>query len=189
MSDVYKSSELTNRRHVPLGPSTEIHGRPGGYQRQWQRAEGDAGKPIVFILRYRSRGNNRCPSSLLLDRTNFPVEALGALDIIDVNTEEPGIELELNNTIPLGIQDIIGRDTRVKVEPDMSPTQAKTPTFQTVLRQRVPLLSPRRHLEWYLCCLTMRTATSQPPHAPRAMRRLLCYLTTKMMTTTSTRPP
>jgi hypothetical protein len=140
-SDVYKSSGLTNRRHVPLGPSTEIHGRPGGYHRQWQRAEGDAGKPIVSILRYRSRGSNRCPSSLLLDRTNFPVEALGALDIIDVNTEEPGIESELNNTIPnqsLGIQDIIGQDTRVKVEPDMS----STPSEDSDIPNRSPSKGP-----------------------------------------------
>jgi hypothetical protein len=191
-SDVYKSSGLTTRRHVPLGPSTEIHGRPGGYHRQWQRAEGDAGKSIVFILRYRSRVSNRCPSSLLLDRTNFPVEALGALDIIDVNTEEPGIESELNNTIPnqsLGIQDIIGQDTRVKVEPDMSSTPSEDSDIPNRSPSKGPAPEPSSPSQMVSLLSDDEDCYKPATQAPRAMRRLLYYLTTKMMTTTSIRPP
>jgi len=49
-------SPLTDFSHVPLGPVKEKPPRPGGYRREWIRAEGSEGKSIVFTIRYRSRG-------------------------------------------------------------------------------------------------------------------------------------
>ena len=54
-------------RHVPLRPSNMAFEAPRGYERQWVRATGEASKPIVFTLRYRSRSET--------DRTLSPRHA------------------------------------------------------------------------------------------------------------------
>ena len=52
-----RSSSLTKARHVPLRPAPEAAPpRPGAYEREWIRADGLEGKPIVLTIRYRSRG-------------------------------------------------------------------------------------------------------------------------------------
>ena len=52
-----RSSSLTKARHVPLRPAPEAAPpRPGAYEREWIRADEPEGKPIVFTIRYRSRG-------------------------------------------------------------------------------------------------------------------------------------
>jgi hypothetical protein len=56
--------ELTRHRHVPLRPSNMERKAPRGYPRQWVRATGEGSKPIVFTLRYRSRGDISRPLSL-----------------------------------------------------------------------------------------------------------------------------
>jgi hypothetical protein len=53
------SSSLTKARHVPLRPAPEVlPPRPGAYGREFIRADGLEGKPIVFTFRYRSRGKH-----------------------------------------------------------------------------------------------------------------------------------
>jgi hypothetical protein len=135
----YGDSRLTTHRHVPLGPSTRIPGRveqPGGYRRQWLRppSDTDAGKPIVFILRFRSRGNNKYPSPFPLDRADFSVEALVALNIIEDNTQEPNSESEDNSTTPnQQLEDQTLEDYYLNFDPDASHTPSKTPGIKTIL--------------------------------------------------------
>lgn len=50
-------NELTRYRHVPLRPSNMEATAPCRYQRQWVCATGEGSKPIVFTIRYRSRGD------------------------------------------------------------------------------------------------------------------------------------
>lgn len=48
--------ELTAYRQVPLRPSSNKPSTSSACPRTWVCAEGEAGEPIVFTLRYRSRG-------------------------------------------------------------------------------------------------------------------------------------
>jgi hypothetical protein len=77
-------SILTLRRHIPLKPSKHVHERPRRYKREWVPATGEGAKPIVFTLRYRSRGEGyQALSFLEANLANRAVEALLALDIIE----------------------------------------------------------------------------------------------------------
>jgi hypothetical protein len=121
-------------------------GRPGRYHRQWLRApsDADAGKPIVFILRFRSKGNDKYSSTLLSDRADFSTEALIALDIIEDYTQDPGSELETNNSTP--DQQLEDQDTLeayyLRFNPDVSPTPSETPDIQSNTPSKGPTVTP-----------------------------------------------
>jgi len=75
-----RSRSLTKARHVPLRPYIKAPSRPGAYQREWIRAGGPKGKPIVFTIRYRSRGK-RCVAHYHHSYADFFLAALVGLGI------------------------------------------------------------------------------------------------------------
>lgn len=55
-------SILTICRHVPLRRSQTVYKMSCGYKRRWERGTGEGAEPIVFTLRYRSRGKDNLAS-------------------------------------------------------------------------------------------------------------------------------
>lgn len=53
---------LTIRRHVPLRRSQSVYKRSCRYKRRWERGTGEGAEPMVFTLRYRSRGTDNLAS-------------------------------------------------------------------------------------------------------------------------------
>jgi hypothetical protein len=126
------SSPLTKARHVPLRPAPEAAPPgPGAYEREWIRADEPEGKPIVFTIRYRSRGRfylAHYPWSC----TDSNAAALVALGIKNDVVDAPSLS-GIDDSTDMDLTSIYRATASASPGPLPNPLVIKTSDFQASL--------------------------------------------------------
>ena len=127
-----RSSSLIKVRHLPLRPAPEAAPpRPGAYEREWIRADEPEGKPIVFTIRYRSRGRfylAHYPWSC----TDSNAAALVALGIKNDVVDAPSLS-GIDDSTDMDLTSIYRATASASPGPLPNPLAITTSDFQTSL--------------------------------------------------------